>query len=305
MAALLNYFDRYPCEPGQMRPVHITRDKMVHYIYVPQDPHHADLNWMYASTETMFSGRYHLAPGSMFTPPDVHAGDEYYYMLNGTLTIFNPKIGQVVELKKGECANLPKAAPHKGYNFTQSTCEMLYLIVPSVWQKGEAGPPPYNEEDMVMLNDLRAQQGSRKAVCPATTDPEKKGIGCWPVDGNTVRETGEFVKVNDANKLRTIHGREFPVPVNFFFSTDLGHMGEIMLPYGGNGPRSAEELSLRGDATFFVEEGPATFFFPKDEGCYTVEPNEVMFIPANTPFNIINYQSKIVHVIFSVGGKLF
>ena len=57
-----------PANRGQMRPVHITRDKMVHYIYVPEDPHHADLNWMYASTETMFSGRYHLAAGSMFTP---------------------------------------------------------------------------------------------------------------------------------------------------------------------------------------------------------------------------------------------
>ena len=87
-------------------------------------------------------------------------------MISGTLTIFNPKTGQVVELKKGECINLPKAAPHKGYNFTQETCEMLYLIVPSVWQKGEAGPPPYNEEDMIMLDDLRAQQGSRKSFSP-------------------------------------------------------------------------------------------------------------------------------------------
>lgn len=305
MAVLAHYFDRHPCEPDKKVPVHITRENMVHYIYVPEDPHHADLNWMFASTETMFSGRYHLSPGAMFTPPDVHAGDEYYYILNGTLTIFNPKTGQCVELKKGECINLPKGAPHKGYNFTQETAEVLYLIVPSVWQKGEAGPPPYDEADMLLLNDLRATQGQGMGLKYEKTEDKKLGIGCWPTDPVAVRETGEFVKVTDENKLRTIHGREFPVPVTFFFSTDLGHMGEIFLPYGGNGPRSMEELTLKGDATFFVEDGPITFFFPQDQGCFTVENNELMFIPANTPFMIINYQNKIVHTIFSVGGKDF
>ncbi len=153
MAVLADYFNKWPCPPDKKRPFHVTKDKMVHYIYVPEDPHHADLNWMFVSTESMFSGRYHLSPGAMFTPPDVHNGDEYYYMLHGTLTIMNPVTGQVVELQKGECINLPKGAPHKGYNFTNDTAKMLYLIVPTVWAEGEAGPPPYpeNEDTMALL----------------------------------------------------------------------------------------------------------------------------------------------------------
>lgn len=89
-----------------------------------------------------------------------------------------------------------------------------------------------------------------------------KGIGCWPVDGESVRKTGEFVKVTDDNKLRMIHGKTYPIPVNFFYSTDLGHMGELMIPCGGCGVRAMEAMSIKGDATFFVEDGPVTFFFP-------------------------------------------
>jgi hypothetical protein len=132
-----------------------------------------------------------------------------------------------------------------------------------------------------------------------------KGIGHWPVDGESVRKTGEFVKVNDDNKLRTIFGKKYPVPVNFFYSTDLGHMGEIIIPFGGCGVRAMEEMSIKGDATFFVEDGPITFFFPDTQDTFTVEENEVMFIPANTTFQCINYNAKIVKTIFSVGGKDF
>ena len=60
-----------------------------------------------------------------------------------------------------------------------------------------------------------------------------KGMGQWPKDGSALRKTGEFAKVTDENKLRTIHGKTYPVPVNFYFSTDLGHMGEIIIPFGG------------------------------------------------------------------------
>lgn len=132
-----------------------------------------------------------------------------------------------------------------------------------------------------------------------------KGFGQWPVNGALARKTGEFIKVTDSNKLRTIHGRTYPVPVNFFFSTDLGHMGEIIIPFGGCGVRAMEQMQIKGDATFFVEDGPITFFFPDTQDTYTVEEHEVMFIPANTTFQCINYCAKIVRVIFSVGGKDF
>lgn len=132
-----------------------------------------------------------------------------------------------------------------------------------------------------------------------------KGIGAWPVDGESVRKTGEFVKVNEDNKLRTIHGKQHPVPFNFFFSTDLGHMGEFMIPVGGTGVRATEPLSHAGDCAVYVEHGPITFFFPgPDNDAFVVEEGEVMFIPSNTKYQCINYTSKIVKGIFSIGGEV-
>ncbi len=132
-----------------------------------------------------------------------------------------------------------------------------------------------------------------------------KGFGQWPKDGQMLRDKQEFAKVTEENKLRTIHGKTYPVPVNFLFSTDLGHMGEIIIPFGGCGVRAMEAMSIKGDASFFVEEGPITFFFPDTQDTYSVEKDEVMFIPADTIFQCINYNDKVVKTIFSVGGKDF
>ena len=131
------------------------------------------------------------------------------------------------------------------------------------------------------------------------------GIGQWPKEGALLRKTGEFAKVTNNNKLRMIHGKTYPVPVNFFFSTDLGHMGEIIIPFGGCGVRAMEAMEIKGDATFFVEDGPITFFFPDTQDTFTVEKDEVMFVPANTKFQCINYGENIIKTIFSVGGKDF
>jgi mannose-6-phosphate isomerase-like protein (cupin superfamily) len=151
MVKVSEFFGKYPCKPGEKKPTVITKDKMITYIYTPENPHMSDLNWMYASTNRIFSGSYQLAPGSSFDPTDVHAGDEIYYILKGTVTMFNPELGQVVEVKKGESILLPKDAPHKGYNFGCEEAHILYVIAPRVWEEGENGPPVYDDSRMKVL----------------------------------------------------------------------------------------------------------------------------------------------------------
>lgn len=155
MVTVSDYFGKYPCQPDEKKPTVITKDKMITYIYTPEKPHQSDLNWMYASTDKIFSGSYQLAPGSSFDPTDVHAGDEMYYILKGTVTMFNPSTGQVVEVKQGEAILLPKDAPHKGYNFGTDVAHMLYVIAPRVWEKGEDGPPVYDDSNMMVLNAIK------------------------------------------------------------------------------------------------------------------------------------------------------
>ncbi|HWQ79374.1 MAG TPA: hypothetical protein VN381_11180 [Anaerovoracaceae bacterium] len=125
-------------------------------------------------------------------------------------------------------------------------------------------------------------------------------IGTWPVDGREVRKTGEFVKITQENMLRTIHGDTHPIPFNFFVSNDYCHMGEFLVPVGGEGVRASEPISHKGDATVYVESGPITFFFPDTYETFIVEEGEVMYIPENHRYQCINYTGKIVKGIFSV-----
>ena len=142
------YFGNFPFKPENKRPMHMTQDKVKMFIYTEEFPESSDLNWVIASTGSMTVGKYQLAPGSTFDPVDVHAGDEVYYVLKGQLCMFNPKLGQVVELNAGESILMPKGAPHKAYNFGQEEALIMYVIAPRIWD--EFGPPlDYNEKFML------------------------------------------------------------------------------------------------------------------------------------------------------------
>jgi gentisate 1,2-dioxygenase len=139
MAKTPEYFGNFPFKPSEKRPTVITREKMKMFIYTPEAPHSSDLNWLLVSTDKMTVGKYQLAPGTHFDPADVHAGDEAYYILKGTVTMFNPGTGQVLELNKGESILLPKGFAHKAYNFTNEDALILFVIAPKIWD--EEGPP--------------------------------------------------------------------------------------------------------------------------------------------------------------------
>lgn len=134
-----DYFCNFPFKRGEKRPKHIKQDDMKMFIYTEEYPESSDLNFLIASTENVTVGKYQLAPGNTFDPVDVHAGDEVYYVLRGTVTMFNPELGQTVEVHAGESILMPREAPHKAYNFTNDDALILFAIAPRIWD--ENGPP--------------------------------------------------------------------------------------------------------------------------------------------------------------------
>jgi len=157
MAQIADYFGNYPCKPGEKKPMVITREKMKLFIYTPDNPYASDINWLFASTDQLTVGVFQLAPGGSFDPPDIHAGDEVYYILNGTLTELNPENGQVEEVKKGEAILLPKGAAHKAYNFGTEKLTILYVIAPKIWEK--VGVPMTYHEKATLYKYDRKEEG--------------------------------------------------------------------------------------------------------------------------------------------------
>ncbi len=71
-------------------------------------------------------------------------------------------------------------------------------------------------------------------------------IGHFPVEGAEARETGEIVKITQENWLKTIVGKENPLPMNFFVSNDVVHFGILKVPArSGLNSNSYSTISIR------------------------------------------------------------
>lgn len=131
---------------GEKKPCIMKQNDLRMFLYTEEYPETSDLNWLVFSSENMTVGEYQLSPGSHFSPADVHAGDEIYYVMKGEVTMFQPESGQVLQIPEGEGILMPKGCPHIGYNFLEEESRMLYVIAPKMW--GEDGPPSEYKGDV-------------------------------------------------------------------------------------------------------------------------------------------------------------
>jgi mannose-6-phosphate isomerase-like protein (cupin superfamily) len=130
------WMGKYPFPPDKKRPIVIRNENAVSLIYGLGD--HLDSTPMYISTDKIYMGEYTIPPGEYFEPPDIHAGDECYYCLEGTATIFDPVHGDVVEMNPGDGLLIPKGTWHQGFNFGCQNFRVIAVIAPKAWsEEGE------------------------------------------------------------------------------------------------------------------------------------------------------------------------
>jgi gentisate 1,2-dioxygenase len=137
---LPSFFGNFPFPKDRKQPMVVTAENMLVFIYPEDTPNFGCTNRLCASTDKLTVVIYSLAPGSRFEPPDVHSGDEVYYVIMGTLTQFNPETGEVHEVHEGEALYIPKGAWHQSYNFTDKEARMIGVIAPNWWDVET--PPP-------------------------------------------------------------------------------------------------------------------------------------------------------------------
>jgi len=301
MTESVEIFGNHPFPPDQKHPLHIKGDLIRHFIYPAERPHFSDLNYLYASTDKITVGTWQLGPGGSYDPPDLHAGDEVYYVLEGVLTEHNPVLGEFMQVRVGEALLLPMHGYHKGHNFEQGIMRILYVIAPKIW---ESQVPPMD----FSAGKMKQYKGQHNAKLPAhpqigqwyahgTTDD----IGRWPVPGPECRQSPIlFYHITEEKKLVNVHGTQYPMLIKFFVSNDLLNMGEFILPAGGTGSRASEPDSHRGDAVLFVQEGPVTFFLTETLEAFDVQQEEAMFIPEGVSYQMINYTAHRNKVIFCI-----
>jgi mannose-6-phosphate isomerase-like protein (cupin superfamily) len=127
----------YPFAPAEKRPCLLTSEMSIPRVYGHQ-PHQAATQ-LHVSTDKIACTEFAIQPGQYFHPPDIHTGDEVYYILRGTASVMNCESGQVHTVHAGEIFYIPKGAWHQTFNFSDEPLVVLCSFAPEIWSGGDGG----------------------------------------------------------------------------------------------------------------------------------------------------------------------
>jgi gentisate 1,2-dioxygenase len=257
---------------------------------------------MYLSTEEITVCTMDIGPGGMFDPPDIHPGDETYYILEGSITILNPLTGQSAEVREGEAVLIPKGALHSGYNFQDKTVKVLAVIAPLAHDKSGVSIDT-NVPKKILFHDRKNFSAAGSDFCFSNKAGTVDDIGSWPEQGELLRKNSIIYPINEQKKLRVIHGNSRPVLVKFAVSNEFASVGELILPVGGQTASYSEPLKHHGETFLFARDGDITVELMEKEKVYALNAYDGLYLPPKTEYRLINYSSKMINAIFAVTGK--
>jgi len=262
-----SWHGRHPFSPDQKKPTVLTRDKIRLFLLYGKTAY-TDLNWLFVSTDKLHAGIYQIPPGGRFDPPDIHAGDEVYYMLEGTVHVFNPSSGEVHLLNANEGLLIPENVWHQGHNVSNKYVRGIWAIAPLMWDLEKGPPTEYPGKPKLFDSKILSESpaGPRMTV------------------------------LNRNNARHFMHGKQHRVPITVYTSTKSITMGEFAL--GLN--EFSEPISFEGDSIVSSLSGDLTVFIPKTEETFEVRSGEVMFIPEKVVHQHYNFTSEMIRSLFIV-----
>jgi mannose-6-phosphate isomerase-like protein (cupin superfamily) len=136
-AGLPDWAGNHPFPPDKKRPALIKKEDEVVTVYGAGREKISPR--IFASTDKILMSSWVVPPGQTFEPPDIHSGDEQYYVLRGRPTIVNPETGQAIQAKPGDAAFIPAKSWHCVYNFTEEEVEIVAIIEGAMWDKEDIG----------------------------------------------------------------------------------------------------------------------------------------------------------------------
>jgi mannose-6-phosphate isomerase-like protein (cupin superfamily) len=293
----------HPYDAPKDKPMRVGREQVGYFTYPDiQYLGSSDLNTLYVSTDKLTLGYYELSPGAQFSPADHHPGDECYYILEGNLWEVNCFSGQTCKISVGESLLIPHSAAHGGYNFGTKKMKAVFALSPNMVKPGEQTFPTDLEGEWRVLNGVNED---KYVKYPPKAQNNILGsidsIGNWPVSDSELRKNPKYLRVTHENeKLDIINGYDNPYLMRFAFSTKYINFGEIILPAGSNGCRISDKESHKGQTAIYVESGCLSFIITSTRETFKICPDEVMYIPENCEYQMMNYESEPVHAIFAI-----
>jgi len=85
---------------------------------------------VYIHGEKITCGTFNIPSGKRLGRISAHSSDETYYVLQGTLKVELPRLGEVVTVKKGEFFYMPGGMIHAPFNDGDEECLVVWHTAP-------------------------------------------------------------------------------------------------------------------------------------------------------------------------------
>lgn len=292
------WLGNHPFPPEKKKPVLIRTEDEISTIYGL--PHHQVSSQVYVSTDKLTFSDFTVPPGNYFLPPDIHVGDEIYYVLKGTATCFCPDTGTTFEANEGDGIYIPKGAWHQVFNFTHKEVTIICVIAPQNWSADDdmGAAVKYSGEAVFY------KAGREKKALP---DSQLNLLGKWPLGGATSSAKSGIIHVPADKMLRLIHGQENYILVSFIASTELVHMGIMTIPVDKFSDPEVHE----GDEALAVLDGilMLRIYGEGDNNSVSqvaprVQKGEKFLIPAGVKHQYFNLSDELLKILFTVAPEL-
>jgi mannose-6-phosphate isomerase-like protein (cupin superfamily) len=279
---------RHPYPPEDKRPVVVGREDAVLFTFGHRQQRVSCTT--HISTDLVQAGIMIVPPGGTFDPPDIHAGDEVYYIRTGEIAVFDPATGDVVRARAGEVIWIPKGVWHQSFNTGADVLEVYAFIAPLQWKAGESAVPEHFDE---------------RARCLTPSHPSIDPMGGWPDERGAHRPSVQRSGYADA--LGVVCGSENRLPTFLHISNANIHVGEFSLPSGF----SSDADRHAGDEVLFVIEGNLAVHTRQEAEAtgpikYVLEAaqGQAMLIPQGWTHEYVNMTAAPVRVVFAVAPEM-
>ena len=180
----------------------------------------------------------------------------------------------------------------------------VFALAPNMVKPGDQTFPTDLEGKWRVLNGKDEDQYQKY---PAFEQKRYLGsidrIGNWPVNDEEHRKAPKYLRVaREEDKLDIINGYDNPYLMRFAFSTKYINFGEIVIPAGGKGCRITDPESHKGQTALYVKSGALSLIINETRETFKVLPDEVIYIPENCSYQMMNYEAGPVHVVFANSG---
>ena len=248
-------------------------------------------DWIYVSNERIHHLVFGLPPGGAFRHSNdfrtIFAADELLYVLEGTLVIANPEIGEVHRLTAGEAVFFRRDTWHHAFSFGPDPLRVVEFFA----------PPP--------AAGASSAYARTKELLSASCYLDERWLGGWPCRKEERHEAVTMhVARGDDDLLWEVLGANGDALVGLYVSTEHLSAGRVELRSGG---RTGTRVH-GGDMSIHVLRGPLHVLLldahgPNGERWFELDESEGFYLPIGTRYELFNITAHEVSALFAVAPE--